>query len=223
MQTLKYSLGTTLVSAVMAIAPAGTAVADVVSDSNNTTTTTVTVDNSKTITKTSTNSGIVQEDGDNQIAIQGNCSGVFYVTITQSQNTSQSNSNSAGGQANGASVNGNNGGDQSNSLNNENSQSLNQSNSNSQMQTVSQLATGVNFSPNCSVTQVAAAGGQGGAGGGNVLAASTAGGLGAASPSVLPDTGVELGVGFWSSLAVVMFGAGSLYWRELIVPVLRRK
>jgi hypothetical protein len=137
----------------------------VISNSYNTTTKTITIDKSVVVTKSRTNSGIIQRDGDDQTAVQGNNSAVADVDIDQNQYTKQKNynSNSAGGQVNVAMVKNNSSGDdccepwlqennhsngqsgQTNSLNNENSQSLSQSNSNSQTQTVSQSATGVSM------------------------------------------------------------------------------
>jgi hypothetical protein len=52
----------------------------------------------------------------------------------------------------------------------------------------------------------------------------TAGGAGAAStPIELPNTGVADVSSLWASLTIISFALGSLYWRERVSPLLRRK
>jgi len=168
MRALKYSLGTTLASAGLIVGLAGPAAAhhgggaDIHRHHGPNSTNTITTTRTFTLTNTKTNSGIIQRNGDNQTAIQGDSSAVARVKIDQSQTTNQSSdqSNTAGEQNNSASIEYNSTGggglstlildndqhsNQTNTLNNTNNQSMSQSNSNSQSQTVSQSATGVSM------------------------------------------------------------------------------
>jgi|GEM_PF-3392382 hypothetical protein len=184
MRTLKYSIGSALASGVILLAPAAPVAADEVGNNNNSSTNT-----SEVTTKTSTNTGIQQNgnDGGKQIAVLGNCSGVFFSRVDLDQSTDLSN----GG-------NGYEGQDPNSVVitTNQNASST-------------QSATGITFSPDCSVHNVTqAAGGQGG---GAVLAANTSAAVASAQVSA-PKGGVGAGVGgaVGSSLTAVLGIAGSL-------------
>jgi len=184
MGTLKYTIGSAMASVTLFLAPAATVAASEtnVSDSyNNTSTNTST----ETNTNTETNNGIEQDADDHgkNFAVLGNCSGIFFNEISQSQYTDLVNgSNERGYEWFGEWLNGH----------------LPQPNndSNSQSSSSSQSATGISFSPNCSVTNVQQAAAQ----------------VVAAAQVSAPKGGVGAGVGgaVGSSLTAILGVAGSI-------------
>lgn len=182
MGTLKYTIGSAMASTALFLAPAVPVAASEtnISDSYNSTST-----NTSTETNTETNNGIEQDADDRgkNFAVLGNCSGIFFNEISQSQYTDL--------------VNG--GGGQEWLQEWLNGPRAPQPSSNNQSSSSSQSAAGITFSPDCSVTNVQQA------------AAQAAGVVQAAQVSA-PKGGVGAGVGgaVGSSLTAVLGIAGSI-------------